>query len=143
MTRQEWLLMAIAHRNGQPLTPAQIQKAMFLMSAEAPHLVGPGFYNFIPYNYGPFDANVYHDLDIMAQSGLVTANTFSGRNWKVYAITPAGVAQAAQARQMANPYGLEYLKTVVDWVASMSFPQLVRAIYAKYPEYKANSVFTG
>jgi hypothetical protein len=39
-TRQEWLLMALAHREGEPLTPAQIQKAMFLMSVEARPLVG-------------------------------------------------------------------------------------------------------
>jgi hypothetical protein len=54
--RQDWLLMALAYRNGEPMTPAQIQKAMFLMSAEAPALVGRFFYNFVPYNYGPFYA---------------------------------------------------------------------------------------
>jgi DNA-binding PadR family transcriptional regulator len=142
-TRQEWLLMALALRDGQPLTPAQIQKAMFLMSAEAPELVGQAFYNFIPYNYGPFDSNVYSDLDVMTQKGLVTASTVSGRSWKVYAITPAGLDQASKAGETADPKGLEFLKRVVDWVASMSFPELVRAIYAKYPAYKANSVFTG
>jgi len=49
-TRQEWLLIALAHRRGEPMTPVQIQKAMFLMDAEAKHFVGPGFYKFVPYN---------------------------------------------------------------------------------------------
>lgn len=142
-SRQEWLLMALAHRKGQPMTPAQIQKAMFLMAAEAPHLVGQGFYNFVPYNYGPFDANVYHDLDVLAERGLVTGDSFPGRSWRMYAVTPAGLVEAARAEQAANHQGVGYLEKVVDWVSSMSFPQLVRAIYAKYPKYKANSVFTG
>jgi hypothetical protein len=142
-TRQEWLLMALAHRNGDPMSPAQIQKAMFLMSAEAAELVGRGFYDFVPYNYGPFDARVYHDLDNLVQNGLVRSAQFPGRSWSIYAATPAGVAEADASKRRANERGVRYLAKVVDWVSSMSFPQLVRAIYAKYPQYKANSVFTG
>jgi hypothetical protein len=106
-------------------------------------LVGPGFYRFVPYNYGPFDANVYHDLDGLVARGLVTCDSFPGRTWKMYAVTPPGLAGAAQAKAAANRNALAYLARVVDWVSSMSFPQLVRAIYAKYPAFKANSVFTG
>jgi hypothetical protein len=142
-TRQEWLLLALAHRNGQPMTPVQIQKAMFLMGMEAKKLVGTGFYNFVPYNYGPFDANVYHDLDALAARGLVTADSFPGRSWKAYAVTPAGLAQADRTRRFANENAVLFLGKVVDWVSLMSFPQLVRAIYAKYPAFRANSVFTG
>jgi hypothetical protein len=142
-SRQEWLLMALAHRNGEPMTPAQIQKAMFLMSAEANALVGQSFYKFVPYNYGPFDAKVYHDLDNLATSGLITTVHFTGRSWRLYAVTPAGLVEATRLKEKANKQGVAYLAKVVDWVSSLSFPQLVRAIYAKYPQYKANSVFTG
>jgi hypothetical protein len=41
------------------------------MGAEARPLVGQ-FYQFVPYNYGPFDAKVYHDLDKLVLEGLVT-----------------------------------------------------------------------
>jgi uncharacterized protein len=143
MTRQEWLLLALAHRKGQPMTPVQIQKAMFLMGTEAKQFVGTEFYKFVPYNYGPFDADVYHDLDGLAARGLVTSDSFPGRSWKMYAITPAGMAEAARAKTVANPTAVLFLGKVVDWVSSLSFPQLVRAIYAKYPKFKANSVFTG
>jgi DNA-binding PadR family transcriptional regulator len=142
-TRQEWLLLALAHRNGEPMTPVQIQKAMFLMGMEAKQLVGPGFYKFVPYNYGPFDANVYHDLDMLAAKGLVTCDSFPGRTWKMYAVTPGGLAEAARAKKTASKIAVGYLEKVVVWVCSLSFPALVRAIYAKYPKFKANSVFTG
>jgi hypothetical protein len=142
-TRHEWLLLALAHRNGQPMTPVQIQKAMFLMGMEAKKLVGPGFYQFVPYNYGPFDANVYHDLDGLVLKGMVTAESFPGRSWKMYNVTAAGLVAANRVRSSANETAVDFLGKVVEWVSSMSFPQLVRAIYAKYPAFRANSVFTG
>jgi hypothetical protein len=117
-TRQEWLLMALAHRNGEPMTPAQIQKAMFLMSAEASGLVGQRFYDFIPYNYGPFDARVYHDLDELAQHGLVASTYVPGRDWKLYAVTPAGL-DAAQGS--GAPLTLKALPISKKW--SIGFPR--------------------
>jgi hypothetical protein len=125
------------------MTPVQIQKAMFLMEAEAKQFVGHGFYKFVPYNYGPFDANVYHDLDVLATQRLATSAPEPGRGWKMYAATPAGMAAATKAKQGANAKGVAFLEKVVDWVSSLSFPDLVRAIYDKYPKFKANSVFTG
>lgn len=141
--RDEWLLLALAHRRGEVMTPVQIQKAMFLMAVEAKQLVGRGFYQFVPYNYGPFDANVYHDLDRLVARGLITSNSSENRNWKMYAVTATGLTEAARLKEAANKNGIQYLGKAVDWVSSMSFPQLVRAIYAKYPAFKANSVFTG
>jgi hypothetical protein len=142
-TRSEWLLIALAHRNGEPMTPAQIQKAMFLMSAEAQGVVGPRFYQFIPYNYGPFDASVCHDLDSLIENGLVSSANLPGRDWKLYAVTPAGLEAAERSRGAADARGVRYLQKVVDWVSSRSFPQLVRAIYNRYPQYRTNSVFVG
>jgi hypothetical protein len=58
-------------------------------------------------------------------------------------VTPGGLAEAAHAKKTANQIAVGYLEKVVVWVCSLSFPALVRAIYAKYPKFKANSVFTG
>ena len=140
--RQDWLLLALAHRKGLPMTPVQIQKTMFLMSAEAKQHVGGGFYKFIPYNYGPFDSDVYSDLDLLELHGLV-ASAATSRGWKTYAVTPAGLTASGSIEPAADARAVGYLKQVVDWVCSLSFPALLRAIYAKYPKYKANSVFTG
>jgi hypothetical protein len=46
-------------------------------------------------------------------------------------------------KKSADPTAARYLENVVDWVTSLNFSQLVRAIYAKYPRYKVNSVFSG
>jgi DNA-binding PadR family transcriptional regulator len=142
-SRQEWLLLALAHRRGQPMTPAQIQKSMFLMRMEAGRYLGDRFYEFIPYNYGPFDADIYRDLDWLAAKGVVITDTSPGRNWRTYAVTPAGIDAAERAMASADRTAVSYLGRVVDWVTSVSFPVLIRAIYDKYPQFKANSVFAG
>jgi DNA-binding PadR family transcriptional regulator len=141
--RSDWLLLALAHRRGAPMTPVQIQKTMFLMAMEAGHQVGPRFYEFIPYNYGPFDASIYHDLNRLAERGLVYGDAAVGRNWKAFSITAEGLETAGAIRAQADPNAVSYLGRVVEWVSSLSFPALVRAIYDKYPQFKANSVFVG
>jgi len=35
----------------------------------------------------------------------------------------------------------KYLDDVVEWTRSLSFTELVKAIYQDYPDMKANSVF--
>ena len=140
MARRDWLLMALAHREGQHMNPVQVQKAMFLLAREIPDLVGPGFYRFVPYNYGPFDADVYTDLGRLAQQGMVS---ITRARFNRYAVTPEGFREGTVLLERADPEARAYLSRVVDWVCSLSFADLVRAIYKKYPEYRANSVFAG
>jgi hypothetical protein len=63
------------------------------------------------------------------------------RRWAAYAITPQGEHRAEQAKAALGPKLVDYADRVVNWVTSKSFPDLVRAIYARYPEFKTKSVF--
>jgi hypothetical protein len=65
------------------------KKAMFLLKQEAGQFVGPDFYEFVPYNYGPFNSSIYDDLNTLAAAGLVTVNQSQGRSWAMYTITGA------------------------------------------------------
>lgn len=60
-------LIAEGHEQAFNKTPVQVQKTMFLMRQEAPALVGSGFYEFEAYNYGPFNAQIYNDLESLQQ----------------------------------------------------------------------------
>jgi hypothetical protein len=139
LTRKDWLLLALAHREGKPLSPAQVQKTMFLLGEEAKGHIGSGFYKFIPYNYGPFCREIYDDIDRLSFENLVT--TVAADNRRVFLATPAGLTQGKILAREADAAALAYLKKAVDWAASKSFPDLVRAIYVKYPKYRVNSVF--
>lgn len=140
--RQDWLLLALDHRQGKSITPVQIQKAMFVMAMEAKKEVGKRFYKFEPYNYGPFDVTIYRDLEDLAGEGLVSVET-SPHRWSIYSITPAGIQKTSEIKKSTDADTVDYLREVVDWVCGRSFSSLVRAIYHHYPQYKVNSVFIG
>ncbi len=138
LKREDWALLAIAAADGAPLEPVQLQKALFLLGKEMPKAVGRGYYHFTPYNYGPFDQGVYADAEVLAARGLVSIDT--PRRWAVYAATAEGLRRAAElSGQVADAWG--YLRKVVAWARGLTFQQLVRAIYAAYPDQRANSVF--
>jgi uncharacterized protein YwgA len=134
-------MLAISSSKGRGLSPVQLQKVLFLLGKELPLVVGGDFYQFEPYNYGPFDKGVYQDAEGLSYAGYVSISN-SGRLTE-YSATPEGLKYAEEIRARAPQRGIEYLGKIVGWAQSLSFSALVRAIYQKYPEYRANSVFQG
>ncbi len=141
MCRRDWNLVVLASARGEPLSPLQLQKSLFLLGRNLPaSVIGDDFYNFEPYNYGPFDARVYSDAAKLAFDGLAT-RLESGRRWTEYAATPKGMDRARQLEATVPTSISDYVKSLVSWVRSQSFPSLVRTIYRLYPEMRVNSVF--
>lgn len=62
-------------------------------------------------------------------------------NWAVYSATPEGVERALALSDELPGQAVEYLRSAVGWTRKLTFSQLVSAIYARYPEQRANSVF--
>lgn len=142
MERKYWTLLAVAAANGEPVTPVQLQKSLFVLGEEMRAEVAPNFYEFAPYDYGPFCADVYSDADELAAEGLVELLPSTNGRWTNYRATAAGLAHAGRIVS-TTPRAASYLKEVVAWTRSLSFSDLVRAIYAKFPKMRANSVFQG
>jgi len=141
MKRQDWTLLALRFANGRGLSAVQLQKALFLLERGLPEEVGPRYYHFTPYNYGPFDSAVYKDADVLADQALVNIRKPTGR-YTVYNITPEGAQLARELEAKAPSRAVQHLKDIVEWIQTLTFAQLVRAIYARYPEMKENSVFS-
>src|SRR5262249_3878533 len=124
-------------------SPVQIQKTLFLIDTEIPKLVGGPYFDFQPYDYGPFDKDVYDALEELTRGQLVEVDTAAGLRWRRYRLTDAGQEKGMKALQsMARP-ARQYITDVSKFVRSLSFDQLVSAIYKAYPEMKVNSVFRG
>lgn len=139
LERKHWTLLAIASANGASVSPVQLQKALFVLGRELPDLVGEGYYDFQPYNYGPFDSTVYEDAEALAEDGLVSINR--PYRWSEYAATPEGMHLAASLRERASPSAAQFLSDLVSWARQLTFQDLVRAIYARYPDTRAKSIF--
>lgn len=141
MERRDWLLLTLSVTDGTPLTPVQLQKSLFLLGQNLRDGLGEDYYEFRPYNYGPFCVDIYSDATDLAHEGLVEISRPPGRSWVEYGATPAGLDTARSVKNFVTDHVLEYISTVVTWTRSLTFPQLVSAIYESYPEQRANSVF--
>ena len=141
MDRKYWTLLALGAAEGKALTPVQLQKTLFLLGQAFPEM--EDFYDFVPYNYGPFDASIYEDAKILAQEGLVNIDTPNGCRWYVYSCTSAGLSHADQVVEDIPQEIWRFLIKIVDWIFPLSFSQIVSAVYRAYPQMKVNSVFEG
>lgn len=126
----------------RPLSPVQLQKTLFLIGKNLKD-TPESFYDFEPYHYGPFDAEVYSDAGDLEDEGLVLTVHSTSANWADRAITPSGLDRVAELKEDLPPHVPKYVDAVVKWAQSLSFSSLVRAIYEHYPEYRENSVFRG
>jgi hypothetical protein len=142
LRRRDWTLLTLAAGRGAALTPVQLQKVLFVLGREVPEAVGRDYYEFRPYNYGPFSSKVYDDLDALTRLGFVAVSgPFRGQSWATYAATLEGIAASEDARAGLPEATGRYIDSLVKWARSLSFQQLVSAIYRMYPEQRANSIF--
>jgi hypothetical protein len=144
MNRRDLLLAVLACAEGRSYTPAQIQKAMFLLSRQMPQLVqhGPPF-AFKPYDFGPFDVGIYQEAGLLQRDGHAVIAQSSSGNWSTYAASGEGVARGRQLLDGLSAQQRDFVRQVSDWVRAQSFSSLVKSIYDAYPDMKVNSIFRG
>ena len=142
MNRRDLVLAILAAAEGRSYTPVQIQKAVFVICEQFPNLIddGPGF-NFQPYDYGPFDSDVYSELAQLQLSGDAVIAPAARGNWNTYAASETGIERGD--RLLCDATARDYVLKISAWVRSLSFNSLVKSIYDAYPHMRANSIFRG
>jgi uncharacterized protein len=143
MDRTDFVLAVLAASNGEAHTPVQVQKIFFLIDRNIANQIGGPQFNFQPFNYGPFDHQVYQEVERLQRRGDVAI----GRNWNdrmnMYQTTYAGQQKGLQLLDKLSPEARDYVHRASDWARGQSFTSLVSSIYNAYPEMRANSVFQG
>jgi hypothetical protein len=133
MNRDEMVLAALtAGGENATFSPVQVQKLLFLIDREAAGLVGGPHFDFRPYDYGPFDSEVYTSLTALEAGGLVRSTPLS--RYRVYSLSLDGYRSGIRVLDTLRPNARAYLTEAATWVRSLSFQQLVAAIYNKYPD---------
>jgi len=140
-TKQKLLLLFISM--GKEIDPVRIMKGMFLLAENARErwLSDDSYYEFEPYYYGPCSFEIYSDLDELKAKGLIMGNRVAGESWNRYSVTEKGKEFARKVKRELTPDLVKYIKKVRDFVSSVTFRQLLTAIYRSYPKYAAKSVF--
>lgn len=139
LQRIDYVLAVLAEAGGS-FTPVQLQKMFFILEKKAAAALGGPFFDFTPYNYGPFDAAVYGEVEKLAEKGYAFVSGV-GTTSRLYGVTAAGATAAAPILDRIAPPTRAYFKQLADYVRSLSFAQLVSAVYKEWPEMKANSIF--
>ncbi len=105
----------------QKCNKIQLAKLLFLIEKESktPNLCP--FYSFLPYKYGPYSFEIFHDIDNFEKENYVsqTNTTISFENKKII-ISPA----------------LKYsISHIISKYGSMNNKNLINYVYQNYPEY--------
>ena len=141
MNRRDAVLAVLAAADGNGYGPAQLQKALFLISRNAPEVFDEGHgFRFTPYDYGPFDRQVYDVADALASEGLCRVTRLSN-GYRTYSATEAGFSTGGKVLETLAANNRDYVQKVSRWVRSLSFAQLVKSIYDAYPEMREKSIF--
>jgi hypothetical protein len=140
--RQNVVLAALATHSGAEFAPVQVQKLFFLIDENISGALGGKQFAFEPYDFGPFDSDVYQELNALERNGLVRIEWYGpSKGQRRYALTPAGQEAGTSVLKKFGPEVQKYIADTSAWVRSLSFPQLVGSIYKAYPHMREKSVF--
>ena len=137
-SRELIMIATVAAAGEAGLDRVQLQKSLFLVGEECNSELPADFYQFHPYMYGPFAQEVYADIERLSDGPLI--ETFPGDDgrpfYRLVSSNAAGLFNLSEDLKLG-------IGRVVEWVRSMPFDELVRAIYYLYPDQRENSVYQG
>jgi hypothetical protein len=140
--RQSVVLAALASTSGAEFAPVQVQKLFFLIDENAADAFGGKQFAFEPYDFGPFDHDVYREIEALESMGLArVVRTGPAAGQRRYSLTPNGQEIGQSILKRIAPDVQKYLSDTATWVRGLSFAQLVGSIYKAYPHMREKSVF--
>jgi hypothetical protein len=139
MNRRDFVMAVLSTSHGQAWTPVQVQKIFFLLDKKIGDRVGGPFWNFSAYDYGPFDACVYDEIENLEHFGDSVVNRPPFGGMRTFALTSTG--QHKGESQLSTLPIASYIEALSNWVRNLSFHQLVSAVYKEYPEMRQRSIF--
>jgi hypothetical protein len=140
MEQKDVLLACLAVAGKESYRPVQIQKMVFLLQDRG---LKEKVFNFTPFDYGPFDPQIYQKLEELSSEGVVEILGEPFAKNRKYRLRPEGQERANAAFKKLSLQNQEFISRLFGWIKGLSFAQLVGAIYIDYPEMRVNSVFRG
>ncbi len=125
--------MSLLTQVGRPLSSTVFVKLVFLLRQETDLESDRSFYNFVPYNFGPFSFTLYWDLGSLRQNGYVTTEE-----------EPIALCERTLELAEKQVEGLpasirSAVADVLTRYGRMKQEALIREIYSRYPWFALNS----
>ncbi len=117
---------------GGEATHLEVTKWAFLTRVETTAAGGSSFYQFLPYQYGPFSFGLFQEVAAMTRDGLVEEVTAPQKRWR---LTDAGRAEARRAE--SGPAA--GARSIVKRFAGKPSNELIDHVYNRHPWFTVNS----
>lgn len=125
-----------------PLDRLRMQKAVFLVSMRGTDRLKL-LYSFVPYNWGPYSSSLAMHVDDLIRRNELTVKPAPRSQYGRYETTPIGETHAHRVWNELAQGERDFLKAVRSYVTHKSFNELLREVYAAYPDYATKSKFSG
>lgn len=126
-TRQK-LLLALLYAADCPVGRTSFVKMAFLLSRESPEDLRENCYHFVPYKYGPFSFELYHEAEKLESSGYL--------RWADDAVAPTpGELNGRRIVASLPESARRSVEGIVREYARMPTDELLRSVYRRYPWY--------
>ncbi len=130
LARERVVLLSLLEA-GRPVVKLALVKLLFLMRQETVLARQLPFYDFVPYQYGPFSFVLYHDLARLGVAGLVVEDE------ETVGLVSRGEAVEATA-QLSGPVR-DAVVGIVRQHGSKDWKGLVDHVYGRYPWFASRS----
>lgn len=127
LNRQKAVLRLVSLAGGE-VDRLVLTKWAFLLRHESESRGGDAFYDFVPYQYGPFSFGLYQESDKLASLGYLKER--GSTSWSIGDVTPPPVSDSRLLRDMTavtSRFGKSQIEPMLDYV------------YERYPSYTVNS----
>ena len=118
-------------------SPGHIQKIFFILDRE----LDVQYFDFKPDAYGPYDGDVYGAARRLEEKGLATVRKEAEYEYHMFRLTDDGVSKGKKAFGRLPKKVRTFIEGVVVWALSLTFHELVAAVFNEYPDMKENAVF--
>jgi uncharacterized protein len=141
MQRSDLVLAVLSTSGGEAWTPVQVQKVFFLLDRKIPSGIGGPKWDFAAYDYGPFDSDVYREIEALEKDGLAVVEGLRFSKGRTFRLTSQGQDRGKTMLGQLPGNVSDYIARLSSWLRGLSFQELVSAVYREFPEMKKNSVF--
>src|SRR5262245_36147850 len=129
LNRQKALLELIKAAE-RPVTKFELTKWSFLLRHEFESAGGNAFYDFLPYQYGPFSFSLYQELDKLEATSYVCQTTETVRIER---------AELCEEVTLVDRSIRSDICEIIERFGKRSRNELTNYVYNNYPQYTCNS----
>lgn len=141
LTQEDVVLLIAAGADGDyPLDPIRVMKGCFLVTRRGKQ-EWRSLFSFQPYDYGPFDSAVYRARNSLVAQDLLEEDGKSRHG--SHTLTEDGRARVAELREQIGDTYANWFAQIGKFVTERSFSKLLDDVYAEYPDYAKNSLYSG